>query len=95
MATRRIRSLQMLVIPRTLTAMTDTQTRIADRVRGVAAECRFTQTRIATTLQMSRTSVVERMNARVAWTAPELFVLSEAMGQPISRFFPEPQAVAA
>jgi hypothetical protein len=68
--------------------MASTTERIADTVRGVAAEKRFTQQRIADTLDRSRTSVVERFNGRVAWTATELFELSVAMGVPVSRFFP-------
>lgn len=62
---------------------------IADKVRGVAAEKRFTQARIAATLGLSRTSVVERMNGRVPFTADELLRLASVMGEPITRFFPE------
>ena len=76
--------------PCILIGMTSTSTAIAARVRGVAAERRFTQQRIADTLGISRTSVVERFNDRIAWTAPEVFELAEAMSVPVSRFFPEP-----
>lgn len=68
---------------------------IAAKVRGVSAESRFTQQRMADTLGISRTSVVERMQGRVAWSAPELFALSLAMRQPIGRFFPQPSEVSA
>lgn len=69
--------------------MADTTTAIADKVRGVAAEKRFTQQRIAETLSISRTSVVERVNGRVPFTAPELHDLALAMDVPVGRFFPE------
>jgi transcriptional regulator with XRE-family HTH domain len=77
--------------------MANTTQRIANRVRGVAAEHRFTQARIADVLSLSRTSVVERFNGRVPFTAPELFELSTAMGIPVSTFFPAStfEAVAA
>lgn len=70
--------------------MSNTPTaQIADKVRGVAAEKRFTQQRIAETLGISRTSVVERVQGRVPFTAPELYELAVAMDAPIARFFPE------
>lgn len=69
--------------------MTNPTQRIANRVRGVAAEHRFTQQRIADTLGLSRTSVVERMQGRVPWSATELLTLAEAMRVPVSRFFPD------
>lgn len=63
--------------------------RIAAKVRGVAAEHRFTQQRIADALEISRASVVERYQGRVPFTAPEILALAEAMHEPITRFFPE------
>lgn len=69
--------------------MQDTTERIASKVRGVAAEHRFTQQRIADTLGISRTSVVERINGRVPFSAAEVFALSQATGAPLDRFFPE------
>ena len=71
-----------------LTAMPTKTERIASKVRGVAAEKRFTQQRIAETLGISRTSVVERINGRVPFTGVELDDLAEAMSVDISRFFP-------
>ncbi len=70
--------------------MATTTERIANRVRGAAAENRFTQSRIADVLGISRTSVVERFNGRVPFTATELHDLAAAMGVPVSRFFPQP-----
>lgn len=69
--------------------MATTTERIANRVRGLAAEHRFTQAHIAALLGLSRTSVVERFNGRVPFTATELFDLASAMGVPVDRFFPE------
>lgn len=76
-----------------LANMTDTTTAIADKVRGVAAEKRFTQGRMAESLGLSRTSIVERMNGRVAFTGAEILTLAQIMNVPVTRFFPE--AVAA
>lgn len=74
--------------------MTEKTIAIADKVRGIAAEKRYTQEQIARTLGISRTSVAERFKGRIAFSASEVFVLSEAMGEPISRFFPD-RAVSA
>ena len=72
-----------------ITGMTQTTSRIADKVRGVAAEKRFTQGTIAQTLGIARSSVAERIAGRVSFTADELLALSIAMDVPVSRFFPE------
>lgn len=69
--------------------MTETMTAIADRVRGIAAEKRYTQRRIAAVLGLSRSSVTERLNGRVSFSAAELYVLANEMGVPVTRFFPE------
>ena len=78
-----------------MSRMRDTDSEIADRVRGIAAEKRLTQASIAATLRLGRTTVVERMNGRVPFTAAEILTLSVATGVPISRFFPEPAAVSS
>lgn len=95
LATRRSRRLKVSGIPGTVADMTETTTAIADKVRGVAAEKRFTQDRIARTLGLSRTSVVERVNGRIPFAGAELFTLAQAMDVPVSRFFPERQGVAS
>lgn len=69
--------------------MTTTTERIAAKVRGIAAEHRFTQQGIAEALGISRTSVVERINGRVPFTATELYKLALAMDVRVERFFPE------
>lgn len=73
-----------------LAGMKSTTERIAAKVRGLAAEHRFTQQRLADVLDISRTSVVERINGRVPFTGVEILTLAEAMDVPVSRFFPEP-----
>lgn len=67
--------------------------RIAAKVRGVAAEKRYTQQNVADALEISRASVVERYAARVPFTAPEILTLAEQLAEPVSRFFPEPTDV--
>ncbi|MBD3753347.1 MAG: XRE family transcriptional regulator [Micrococcales bacterium] len=78
-----------------LTVMTATASRIADKIRGVAAEKRFTQKRIAQTLGIAQSSVTERLAGRVPFTAPEVLTLAAAMGEPVERFFPSPAAAPA
>lgn len=82
-------------IPCIVIGMTSTPTGIPDKVRGVAAEKRYSQERIARTLGISRTSVVERFNGRVPFTAEELLTLSLHLNVPIARFYPTPAEVAA
>lgn len=82
-------------IPCTLNGMTSTATGIPDKVRGVAAEKRYSQERIARTLGISRTSVVERFNGRVPFTAEELLTLATHLNVPIARFYPTPAEIAA
>lgn len=72
-----------------LSGMADETTGIANKVRGVAAEKRYTQQRIASTLGISRTSVVERINGRVPFSGPELLKLSREMHVSPARFFPD------
>lgn len=68
--------------------MTTTTTNIAYKVRGLAAERRLTQEQLASVLGISRTSVVSRLNGRIAFTAPEMYDLANAMNVPIERLFP-------
>lgn len=77
-------------IPATLADMASTTERIADKVRGVAAERRYTQQRIGEVLGLSAPTVNARMNGRVPFTAAELYDLAAAMSVPVARFFPEP-----
>jgi transcriptional regulator with XRE-family HTH domain len=69
--------------------MNGTAVTIANKVRGVAAERRCTQGQLAETLGLSRTAVVDRLNGRVPFSAPEIHQLSEQFDVPVSRFFPE------
>jgi transcriptional regulator with XRE-family HTH domain len=68
--------------------MQDGTKQIADRVRGVAAQNRATQERIASILGMSRKAVSARMNGSVPYTGVELLTLSIAFGTDIAVFFP-------
>jgi len=72
--------------------MATTTHSIANRVRGIAAEHGFTQQQIASILGISRTSVVERMNGRIDFSAREISVLANAMQVPVARFYPEADA---
>ena len=80
----------MFGIPVILADVTETVSTIADKVRGVASEKRFTQERVARVLGIARNSVAERYAGRVPYTGAELHTLSEAMGVPVHRFFPDP-----
>ncbi|WP_221585586.1 helix-turn-helix domain-containing protein [Microbacterium sp. G2-8] len=70
--------------------MPTTTERIAGKVRGLAAEHRLTQQRLAGLLGLSRTSLVARINGRVPFSAPEIHALAAALDEPIDRFFPDP-----
>ncbi|GAA1315637.1 helix-turn-helix domain-containing protein [Leucobacter albus] len=69
--------------------MSDTAQQIANKVRGVAAECNATQQVIADTINLNRGAVSQRFNGHVPFTAPELLALSRKFDVPVSRFFPE------
>lgn len=88
-------SLQVSEISAIVIVMTDTVTEIANRVRGVAAEKRFTQQRIASELELARSSVSQRISGAVPFTGAELSRLAKAMNVPVSRFFPEDAAQKA
>lgn len=76
-------------MPSNMDDMQETTSTIANRVRGVAAEKRFTQDRVASTLGIARSSVSARYNGSVAFTGTELFTLAAAMGVRVERFFPD------
>lgn len=69
--------------------MQNAMTEIANRVRGIAVEKRFTHERIASLLHLSRTSVSARMNGLIPWTGPELLTLAAVWRISPARFFPE------
>lgn len=68
--------------------MMNEQTGIPHKVRGVAAEKGYTQERIAKTLKISRTQLVERYAGRVSFKADEILTLAIEMRVPVERFFP-------
>lgn len=72
--------------------MDNDQQRIANRVRGIAAEHNLTQQDVADTLELSRTSVNERYMGRVPFTATELLALARKTSEPVVRFYPEAAA---
>lgn len=76
-------------IPFTLYGMQNATIEIADRVRGIAVEKRYTHDRIARLLDMSRTSVSARMNGTIPWTGAELLMLAAVFRVAPSRFFPD------
>lgn len=69
--------------------MSNASQEIANKVRGIAAEKRFTQERIAAILGLARSSVSQRYSGATPFTAPELYILATAFDIDISRFFPE------
>ena len=79
----------MFGIPYIVPDMPDAMTNIADRVRGIAVEKRFTHDRIASLLRLSRTSVSARMNGSIPWTGAELLILAAAFRISPARFFPD------
>jgi transcriptional regulator with XRE-family HTH domain len=84
--------LQVSRIPRTLSGMAATMTDIPDMVRGVAAEKRYSQERLASVLGIARSSVANRFSGRVPFTGPELQRLAAEFDVPITRFFPSADA---
>lgn len=69
--------------------MTNATNEIADRVRGIATEKRYTHDRIAALLRRSRTSISQRMNGTIPWTGAELLILAAAWRIDPKRFFPD------
>ncbi|MFJ4174043.1 helix-turn-helix domain-containing protein [Microbacterium sp. NPDC089696] len=64
---------------------------IPAKVRGVAAEKGYTQERIALTIGISRTQLVERYAGRTSFKADEILALAIDMRVPVERFFPSEQ----
>lgn len=67
---------------------------IANKVRGVAAEKRVTQERIAELLSLSVGSVNARMNGKVAFTSVEILRLARALDADVSSFYPRVEVAA-
>lgn len=80
--------LRLFKYPDNMSAMTEIVSAIADKVRGIAAEKRCTQQRVAYVLGLSRGSVSARWNGTVPFTAAELFKLSRELDVQVDRFFP-------
>lgn len=80
--------LRMFGMTNTLTDMTNSRIGIPDKVRGVAAEKGYTQDRLAQTIRISRTQLVERLGGRIPFKADEILTLAFEMRVPVERFFP-------
>lgn len=65
----------------------ETNADVAQKVRGLAAEHRVSQTAMAKTLSVSRMSMHRRMTGSTPFTAEELIRLSRVIGVPVSAFF--------
>lgn len=74
--------------------MQDESVDIANKVRGVAAEKRVSQERIASILGISLGSVSARMNGKVPFSSVELLRLSRAFDVEVGVFFPVRERVA-
>lgn len=74
--------------------MQDESVDIANKVRGVAAEKRVSQERIASILGISLGSVNARMNGKVPFSSVELLRLSRAFDVEVGVFFPVRERVA-
>lgn len=66
-----------------------TNSDVANKVRGIAAERRLTQADMAQTLNCSRMAISRRMNGTVPFTAVDLIKLSQAFKTPVGAFFGE------
>lgn len=69
--------------------MEDETKRIADKVRGAAAEKRASQDALARELKRSRQAVNARMTGKVPFTATEVLAIARYLDVPVSRLFPE------
>jgi transcriptional regulator with XRE-family HTH domain len=63
--------------------------RIADKVHKVAVGAGFTQQKIADVLNLSRTSVSDRIHGRIPFTATEIFILAGTLQVKLEKFFPD------
>lgn len=68
---------------------------LPDRVRGLAAERRWTQDAIGQTLGITRQAVRRRLRGQVEFTASEMQKLATAFDVPISALFGEALADSA
>lgn len=79
----------------TLLRMTvQTSADVAAKVRGIAAERRFTQKDIATELHVSRMSIVRRFSGETPYSIDDLLTLSRFFDVPVGAFFGEVPATS-
>ena len=72
--------------------MQDAMELIAGRVRGLAAERRLTQERLAELLGLERKAIGARLSGSVGFTAAEMWTLSNVFDVPIADLYPPPLA---
>jgi len=69
--------------------------RIAAEVRAELARQQKTQRDVGDILGLPQQSILMRLKGRTPFRAEELAKLADAWDVPVSRFFPEPEAVSA
>ena len=67
----------------------NTNSDVADRVRGIAAERRVSRAEIASVLSVSPMAISRRLNGITPFNAEELIKLSKALRAPVGAFFGE------
>ena len=65
----------------------NTNSDVADRVRGIAAERRVSRAEIASVLSVSPMAISRRLNGITPFNAEELIKLARRMNTPIAAFF--------
>ena len=67
----------------------NTNSDVADRIRGIAAERRVSRAEIASVLSVSLMAISRRLNGITPFNAEELIKLSKALRTPVGDFFGE------
>lgn len=68
---------------------TQTNADVANKVRGIAAERRISQARMAEILTVSRMAIHRRINGSTPFSPEELIKLSQTLETPVGAFFGE------
>ncbi len=66
-----------------------TNTDVAGRVRGIAAERRVSRSAMAQCIAVSEMSLSRRLNGKTPFSAEELIKLSQTLGCAVGEFFGE------
>ena len=67
----------------------ETNTDVANKVRGIAAELRVPRSKMALVLGLSEMAISRRLNGVTAFSAEELIKLAHAMNIQVGAFFGE------